>query len=292
MNGSLHPQSDDADTTAFDALQPHSASEAVPAPEYFANDEEDGQSIRSQYTTFHDLASRGLVLGWCIWLLGSWSSTLLIESPVPAARWMIFASLIGLMLLWPVIRLSQELAVGGGHSAEVAPLGGPAMLRRYPSQRLLSGPGLALADWLALMIVFQAVIWPLRLSAGWSIGQSLWLDAAIAAWSLLVAAIIAVGSLARQGTYRALAMLLCVLLMFAEPTLMVLMRRAQINVAWQMHISPIQAIWGLSTSPVLWQPDPWRFQIIAVALGAVVAWLGAILISGRIRENLTAGIVR
>ena len=73
------------------------------------------------------------------------------------------------------------------------------MLRLHPAPRLVGGPRLAIADWFALIVVFQAVIWPLRLSAGWSVTQTAWLDAAIAAWSLLVAAIVAVGGLARRG---------------------------------------------------------------------------------------------
>lgn len=283
MNAPTEPQSDDADAAAFEAMQSSSTPDAIPISEQPALDEGDGQSIQSDRTFMQDLATRGLVLGWCIWLLGSWSSTLLIESTVPAARWMVFASVTGLMLLWPVIRLSQDLAIGGRLSAEVAPIGGPAMLRRHPSPRLVGGPGLALADWLALIIVFQAVIWPLRLSAGWSITQTIWLDGAIVAWSLLVAAIVAVGSLARRGRYRAMAMLLCVLLMFAEPAALALLRRAGVYVAWQMHVSPLQAIWGLSTPPVLWEPDPWRFQVVAVAGAALVAWLGAMLVAGRVR---------
>jgi len=53
-----------------------------------------------------DRAARHLLLFWCIWLLGSWLPAFLDTNPVPI-RWMAFAVIIGMMLLWPAYRLTQ-----------------------------------------------------------------------------------------------------------------------------------------------------------------------------------------
>src|SRR5438046_758433 len=55
-----------------------------------------------------DASSRELVLGWCLWLLGSWGITLWFQG-VTQVRGMIYAAAAGMLLLWPAWRLSQGL---------------------------------------------------------------------------------------------------------------------------------------------------------------------------------------
>ena len=190
--------------------------------------------------------TRPLVLGWCLWLLGAWSVALFIDSTTPAVRWMVFSVLTGLMMIWPAVRLSQM------NFDEAAKHGG--------AQTLL--------DWLCLMLVLQAVIWPLRFSAQWSFTQTWWLDSAIMGWSALTALIIAWGRRSARPWTRSVAMGGCVGLLLGEPALMIL-----VSGHWMLKISPIQTVWALSLPPKQFVLEPWITHVVAAAAAAMIGWL-------------------
>ncbi len=202
--------------------------------------------------------SQGLIIAWCLWLLSSWWITLGVSSPAPAARWMVFASLIGLMLLWPAWRLSQAARVG-------------------PDGHLLAiGAGQVLVDWATLNLVFQTIILPLRLTAGWTMPQTLWLDAAVMSWSLVSALFVGWGCRSWIGGHRAAAMGLCLLLVLGEPALMGTVNLTAApghGLTWAMMVSPIQAVWALTSPAHAWSPQPWATQIVCVAIAAVLGWV-------------------
>ena len=202
-----------------------------------------------------DTGSRGLVLAWCLWLLGSWAVARWLDSSGPVVRWMVLAALSGLMLLWPAFRLSQDYPVAQGYGSTAS---GPTAMP----------PGRVLLDWLSLNIVFQAVVWPLHVTAGWSVSQTLLLDAAVASWSLVTALLIAWGGRHRIGTQRTWAMVLCLLLVAGEPLVMVLMN----NATWHMRVSPIETIWVLTGPAGSWSADPWIERVAAVAAAAIWGW--------------------
>ena len=188
-----------------------------------------------------------MVLGWCLWLLGAWAGSLWIDSPVPATRWMLFCSLAGLTALWPTVRLSLDGMFGGSAVSVIL-------------------------EWLALMSIFQIVVWPLGITAGWPIVQTLWLDLAIASWSLLTALLVAIGSQSRDGAHRFVAVVLCLLLLLAEPLIVALAGVSLAPGDWVMRVSPIQTVWALTDRPVDWSSGPWRTNIATVAVAVVVAW--------------------
>ena len=196
---------------------------------------------------------RAVVLGWCIWLLGVWCGSLWIDSTVPAARWMIFSALIGLMALWPAVRLSidEARAIGCGEP---------------------------MVEWLALNVVFQAVVWPLSLSARWSLEQTLWLDAAVMGWSCLTSLLIANGIRCRRVWPRVAMMLLCVMLVLAEPAAAALLSVWGTAGFVVMHISPIQTVWALTDMPVTWESGPWRSNVLVVIAAATIGWTLLVLI--------------
>ena len=207
---------------------------------------------------------RELMLGWCLWLLGAWAVTLFLDAPVPAARWMILLAAIGLMLAWPALRLSQRNGRGG-------------TLR------------ITLLDWASLMIILQAVIWPLRLASGlgdplWTVGQALWLAAAMGAWSLLTGAIIAAGRWTTSGLGRTLAMTLCVLLLVGEPLVMVLAAR---NGGWAFWVSPVGVLWELMGPRYGLDYPAIQARTVAAGFAAVAAWaaLGAVRLFPRHRAD-------
>lgn len=195
--------------------------------------------------------SRGLVLGWCLWLIGAWLLLLLSIGWSPLAyRWMIFASMIGLMGMWPAARLSQD--------------------HRGPGARTV-----IFVDWLCMMLVFQAVLWPMQIVAKWSVEQTLVVNTAVGAWALLTGLIIAWGRSFGSGKIRTYAMLGCVGLLIAEPLLLGVAAFAQGH-NWSqlpnLRLSPVQTIWELTSAPALYTRRPWADYTVAIGAAALVGW--------------------
>ncbi len=205
--------------------------------------------------TSNSPAPRGLVMLWCLWLLGSWFMALSAVGGQAAARWMTFAAMIGLTVCWPSLRLTQETL-------------GPRQLREHDGKPLPQR-GVATAvwiDWFWLNVVLQVVLWPLRFYGQWSLAQTLTLAGALAAWSLLTALLIAWGALGGAGR-RAVAMAACLLLLLAEPALMALA-----GVGWTMRLSPIQAIDALTRGPGEFQLNTWPWRVAVVGIAALLGW--------------------
>ncbi len=139
-------------------------------------------------------------------------------------------------------------------------------------------PTLVFCDWLSMMMVFQAVIWPLRVTAGWEFEQAVWIDAAVASWSFLVGALTAWGCKFRHNVGRAAATVIVFLVMFAEPIVLsgieLLNERLGLSIPdWSMRLSPLETMYQLTVASGLFEPGPWRFNIVAVAVAGVLAWL-------------------
>lgn len=191
--------------------------------------------------------ARNIVLLWCLWLLGSWTVTMRIDAVVPATRLMMHACMIGLMIIWPAFRLGQDLP------------------RR-------SAALIVLWDWLCLNLVFQAVIWPLQVSAGWHGWQAMWLDIAVAAWSGLTGMVLALGAGWQGGFRRALAMVLCMALLLGEPLVLAVLNRVLTDAApitWTLRLSPVAVIRDLTAA----EPIAPAASIISVAIAAGLGWI-------------------
>ncbi len=227
--------------------------------------------------------TRELVLAWCLWLIGVWALLLLrLGFEGPALRWMAMAAVIGLMGLWPAARLSQDQGDAGKlHGAK------------------FSG-GVVLLDWLCLNLVFQAVLWPMRMASGWSWAQALWLDAAVAAWSLLTGVLIAWGRCFGTAGMRTLAMIGCMALVVLEPLVVGLaaILRGPVTDAegtvvgsgWDdlpnLRLSPVQAVWELTAEPAVFAAWPWSDYIVGVAVAAAVGWVVLAVLMPRRRGPL------
>ncbi|MEZ6192002.1 MAG: hypothetical protein R3C45_12050 [Phycisphaerales bacterium] len=215
---------------------------------------------------------RMLVITWCLWLLVSWSITLAMGATVHAVRWVVFSAAFGLMAVWPAIRLSQQLSGGRGE--------------RYarPSMRVLG----TLLDWVCLISVFQVVVWPLMLVGRWSPQQTLWLDLAVVSWSLLTGVLVGLGRVLPVAGARVGAMVLCVLLLLGEPVLMAFgggFMDATAGTAWRMRISPVQALWELTTTVQPYNPSGWVPVILSTAAAALLGWLGLCLMAWQGRKG-------
>jgi hypothetical protein len=199
-----------------------------------------------------------LLLGWCLWLLGTWAVTLMIDSLKPGSRWMVLSAAIGLMAIWPAVRLSQ-----------------------HDKQRFLSELWRILLDWLCLILILQIVIWPLRITSGWSFAQTGWIAGGLLGWSLLTGLLIAAAG--RLG--RVPAMCLCLLLLLGEPVVLVLFDGAIDPTAWWLTcFRPLQTLWGLTAPASKLTIEPWAGNVRAVLLLAVVGWTVVLVIGAKSRR--------
>lgn len=239
-----------------------------------------GAVKKSSVSMFDPFGLRMLIISWCLWLLVSWSITLTIGATVHAVRWVVFSGVFGLMAVWPALRLSQQLpgrdargldVVGGQDGFSVA----------SPRARVLA----TLMDWVCLLAVFQVVVWPLMLVGRWSVQQTLWLDAAVLAWSMLTAVLVGLGRVLPWAQVRVVAMVLCMLLLIGEPIWMAVSGGGFDGAigwagggrpVWQMRISPMQALWELTTTEQPYDPGPWRPTILSTAAASGLG-LGVLL---------------
>ena len=145
------------------------------------------------------LLPRGLILLACAWLIGSWLLSIGIRPPVepssasytPSVRLMLVYIGIGLMIGWPLLRLSQ--------SAVARPI----------MQTVL--------DLIVLLSLIQVVIWPLRLVTPWTLGRTAALDATLVGWTVLGGAVVASAIGSRRTGVRNLAITACLAMCLAGP---------------------------------------------------------------------------
>lgn len=238
------PQDDQPiDPTADDSI----AAEAIAANEAIAAVEDSAAARRREPSDAGWL--RIVIVVWCFWLLGAWGAAWLSATSVPRVRWMLFAGSFGLMLVWPAFRLSEQV-----RSDE-------------PGRGALQ----VFLDWLAMVGVYQAVIWSLHLIARWPLMRGVWLDAAVLSWSLLTALIVAGARLWPNALARMIGMSLCIMLIFGEPVLVWLSVIAG-GEAWAMRVSPIQAFWELTQPPERGTVSPWDKRTLMIAVVAVMGW--------------------
>jgi len=123
--------------------QPDSPQPAIEGPPHLP------PPIRGGYR----LISRPLLLGWCLWLLVSWAINLMLDgsAAMPAVRWMLVCALVGIMIAWPVWRLSLPT----------------------PPMPTLS----TLSDLFFLWLIFQVLV--LRVGIDWPIDHAILIDAAV-----------------------------------------------------------------------------------------------------------------
>jgi len=188
--------------------------------------------------------ARDLILLWVLWLLGSWTVAFRLAPVTLAANWMVYACLVGLMVMWPALRLCQELDP-----------------RAATSQILW--------DWLCLNLVFQAVVWPLQVSAQWATAQAVWIDAIMATWSLLTGLVLVIASRGPTGRGRAIAMTACLALILAEPLCIVLFSSATSRASWTMWLSPIDVIRQVAAGKL----DAIPVRVMAVATLSAAGWI-------------------
>jgi hypothetical protein len=209
------------------------------------------------------LLPRGLIFLASLWLIVSWIIALGWRTPVqpssasytPGVRLMILCVTTGLMIGWPLLRLSQ------------------------------SRPWRPLAQtWLDLVVLLglvQVVVWPLRLVTTWTPWRTAAIDATMAGWLLLAGAIVASGVATDRRGPRTLCMLACIALCLLGPALAWLGVMTGVQASELVGLSPLMAVRtlseGISTHP---SPTQWTwigllgFADMAVWIALVIAMRG------------------
>ena len=231
-------------------------------------------------------SNREVVIGWCIWLMGSWVVNYDLSSPLPTARWMVFSSLVGMTLVWPAWRLSAGRPLGLRPSiGNDLPIGNWNVDQdsdgdewpKTDGNRWISVASV-LIDWINLNLVFQAILWTVRLIAGWSIDQTLSITYVLATWSFLCHAIVAWGILKANGMQRFLAMAGCVAVWFVEPALISIAMYDTAEV-WPMWISPLGVFDAMTQDSSSWSSQAIEIRVVTVAGMAGVLWVWVALIA-------------
>jgi hypothetical protein len=175
-----------SDEAASDIQEPGSAS--FMPPDHAKEKDIFGRVPRDRPDWSHRRGEpRVFALVWMLYLMGvtalmfaSLSDAFFVSPAItrPAARGMLLATIAGVVLLWPAVRLSQR-----------------------PAERPVRA---VLRDLFVVLIPAQAVIWPhaLRELGDWSMGVLLALAGVFAAWALVVGGLLAMADSGR-GAGRA-----------------------------------------------------------------------------------------
>lgn len=150
--------------------------------------------------------SSALLLGWSMWLLAAWLWATWLSygslwlgdrgvSLIAAGRFMLAAAIVGMLAVWPMLRLS--LALPGTHRRDRRGVALLWMLR----------------DWAGLNLVLAAVTLALAAGTGWGLGQVLALLGLASGWSLLAGLLIAWGATAGGEWPRTLLTAACIFLL-------------------------------------------------------------------------------
>ena len=217
------------------------------------------------------LLPRGLILMASLWLVISWTAAIGFHTPIeassasytPGVRLMLISAAIGLMIAWPLLRLSQTPT--------------PFPLKQ------------TVLDIVVLLALVQVVIWPLRLVTSWTAARTAALDMTLVSWAILAGAFVAsaVGS-SRRGP-RNLAILGCVGVCLIGPVFALITMAVppfKGPVLRLLHVGPLLEVHmlgnGGGTPP---EPAQWRW-IALVALTGLLAWGGLVVVRSR-RPNTT-----
>jgi hypothetical protein len=197
---------------------------------------------------------RGLIFLASIWLIASWIVAIGIRPPVqpssasytPGVREMLMCVTIGLMIGWPLLRLSQSR-------------------REYPIRQTL-------LDLLVLLGLVQVVIWPLRLVTNWTPLRTAAIDATLAGWTMLAGAVVAAAIVTDKRGPRILAMIACLAMCLLGPALAWLGVMTGLDAMQLVDLSPFLAVRTLGEGGGSHPTDvQWRW-ILLLAFAVIAGW--------------------
>ncbi|TVQ56347.1 MAG: hypothetical protein EA377_02415 [Phycisphaerales bacterium] len=147
--------------------------------------------VESRPQTSPLILPTGLIFLAGLWLVGSWLLTVGLQMPLqptsasfePSLRLLLQSIVVGFVVGWPLLRLSQE--------------------------RFARPIGQVWLDMLVLGTLLQVVIWLPRLFTSWTVPRTIALDLTLLGWMALVGALIAAATGTNRLTPRLLVMATC-----------------------------------------------------------------------------------
>ncbi len=202
------------------------------------------------------LLPRGLILLASLWLIVSWQIAIGVQAPVeassasytPGVRLMLICVVIGLLIAWPLLRLSQPATA-------------------FPIRQTL-------LDLVVLLALVQLVIWPLRLITPWSTLRTAAIAASLIGWTTLAGAVVASAVGSPHAGPRNLAILACLTMCLAGPTIAWLRLVIGFGPGRLVSFGPPLEIYDLTggggAPPA---GEQWRWLVV-LGLASFAAWLG------------------
>lgn len=216
-------------------------------------------------------APHDLVLAWSLWLIVAGGLTVLTNPGHAWFRVLVMVAFLGLMLGWPLFRLSQDFDIDPNPA-------GPRQLRP---------PALLAVDWLLLVSVLALALAALYQRSTlvvkvensealfttntWTAGQVLSLNAVMGAWSLLAGAVAALGCRSSRPAWRSGAMLVCVLLPLGPHLAQALGVPLDAS-----RVSAFQMVWTLTAHSSEVDLRTALAHAAAVGVAAALAWAVAL----------------
>lgn len=201
------------------------------------------------------LLPRALIFYASLWLIVSWLLAMGVRAPLhptaasftPGVALMILCMTLGLVIGWPMLRLSETASP-------------------YPMRQ----------TWLDLVVLVsltQVVVWPLRLVTSWSPYRTAAIDATIVGWLVLIGAVIASAIGSHRRGPRNLAMLICLCMALLAPALVWLGAGMFDQWLQTSQLSPLLAVHYLSTMNDS-RPTQAHWRWIGLLwVAAVLAWI-------------------
>lgn len=214
---------------------------------------------------------RGLIFLASVWLIASWVIAIGVRAPVqpssasytPAVLLMMQCVTAGLMIGWPLLRLSQTRP--------------PWPLRQ------------TLLDLAVLLGLVQVVVWPLRLVTTWTPLRTAAIDATLAGWTALAGAMIAAALTTERPGPRVLAMTACLAMCLLGPFLAWVGVMTGVDALQLVGLSPFMAVKTLGGGGGSHPSDvQWRW-IALLCSAAGMVWM-ALSMSRLIARQVTAPI--
>lgn len=177
---------------------------------------------------------RGLVVLTALWVFITWVTLFGFSPPVQAQSssygpsiQLLFATIgVGIAIAWPMLRLAGR--------ASTAPL----------SQAIFDG--------LAILVLLQVVLWPLRLVTSWSLDRTIALDGMLALTIVATGAVLSLATAATRARTRTLAMFAFILLALGPPLFSATVGFGM-QVFFQVELAPPPALTAASAPTALSQ---------------------------------------
>jgi hypothetical protein len=210
------------------------------------------------------IVPRDIILPACGWIICSWLLTIGIRTPLAPASFSYQAHIqllmlsigVGFFIGWPLLRLSQK-----------------------PPHKVVPE---ILLDMFVLLVLWQAIFWPLSTVINWPSGSIIILNALICLWTLIIGAFLTLGVTYENRAIRLLTMtVILVIIILPLAFALISIVQGATPAIWTTS-SPLELIRQITSrasitsqplSPIVIQPWIWLSSVFAAT---ILSWTFAL----------------